>query len=164
VDWLTQMFGTEGHVSVPQECARAALIFCYGLLLVRVAGRRIFGKWAALDIVVSIMVGSNLSRAVTGNAPLLGTMVASIVLVALHFALWHLAARSSLISRLVEGNAINLGEGGRLRPHVRELWALTKSDLDEALRKNGIDDVKDTRKVVLEPSGTVTVLKSSHAD
>ena len=53
--WFTTAFGQTSHVSVLQECARAVLIFAYGLLLVRVAGRRIFGKWAAIDIIVSII-------------------------------------------------------------------------------------------------------------
>jgi hypothetical protein len=39
-----------------------------------VAGRRVFGRWAALDIVVAIVVGSNLSRALTGAAQLGGTL------------------------------------------------------------------------------------------
>lgn len=63
----TLLFGSLGHVSWLQECARAAVIFAYGLVLVRVAGRRVFGKWAALDIIVSVIVGSNLSRALTGK-------------------------------------------------------------------------------------------------
>jgi hypothetical protein len=36
-----------------------------------------FGHWSALDIVISTMVGSALARAMTGNAPLIGTMVAA---------------------------------------------------------------------------------------
>ena len=31
--------GTENHLSFPQECARAVLIFFYGLLLLRLSGR-----------------------------------------------------------------------------------------------------------------------------
>ena len=67
------------------------MIFVFGLALVRLAGRRVFGKWAALDIVVSIIIGSNLSRALTGNAPLWGTLAGTALLMALH---WLLAKRS----------------------------------------------------------------------
>lgn len=52
---------------------------------VRIAGKRVFGKWAALDIIVSIMAGSNLSRALTGNAPLGGTLAATSLLMGLHY-------------------------------------------------------------------------------
>lgn len=63
-------FGGTGQITWWQETARALLVFSYGLALVRIAGRRIFGKWSALDIIVSVIVGSNLSRALTGSAAL----------------------------------------------------------------------------------------------
>lgn len=156
---MSELFGTTGHILVSQECARAVLIFLYGLLLVRVSGRRIFGKWAALDIIVSIMVGSNLSRALTGNAPLLGTLAASTLLMALHWALSHLAARLPAISRLVEGRSIELGVDGKLMPSLRKRHAVTQQDLDEALRKTGLERAEDARKIVLEPSGNISVLR-----
>jgi uncharacterized membrane protein YcaP (DUF421 family) len=87
-----QIFGSGPPLSAAQECARAALVFAYGLLLVRVAGRRVFGKWSALDIIVSIVVGSNLSRALTGDAPLWGTLAATTLLMALHWVLAHASA------------------------------------------------------------------------
>ena len=34
---LSAIFGTLGHVSLPQECARALLIFFYGLVLLRLS-------------------------------------------------------------------------------------------------------------------------------
>ena len=50
MNWINNIFGGAAPIGWAQECARAALIFFYGLALVRLAGRRVFGKWAALDI------------------------------------------------------------------------------------------------------------------
>ena len=58
---LTQIFGSTHAVTWWQECTRTVVVFCYGLAVVRLAGRRVFGKWAALDFIVSIIVGSSLS-------------------------------------------------------------------------------------------------------
>ena len=52
------------------------------------------------------MVGSNLSRALTGNAHLWGTLAATTLLMALHWLLSHAAARSPWLSHLVEGRSI----------------------------------------------------------
>jgi hypothetical protein len=93
MEWQATLFGTTGHVNWVQESARAILLFAYGLAAVRLVGRRVFGKWAALDIIVSVIVGSNLSRALTGGAPLFGTMGATSVLLALHWFLAQGAAR-----------------------------------------------------------------------
>src|ERR687885_300502 len=106
---LEDVFGPTGHITWAQECARALVVFIYGLALVRVAGRRVFGKWAALDIIVSIVVGSNLSRALTGSADLGGTLAATTLLMALHWILSHLAASFPTLSRVFEGRPVNLG-------------------------------------------------------
>ena len=71
------VFGITPHITWTQECARAVVIFVYGFAIVRFVGRRVFGKWAALDIIVSVIVGSNLSRALTGSAELWGTLAAT---------------------------------------------------------------------------------------
>src|SRR3954452_22284637 len=106
------VFGAQGQLLWWQECLRTLLIFAYGLALVRVAGRRVFGKWSALDIIVSIIVSSNLSRALTGSAALLGTIAATTLLMGLHWLLARAAARSPRLSRLVEGPAILLARDG----------------------------------------------------
>lgn len=142
-----------------QECARAVLILAYGLLLVRLAGRRVFSKWSALDIIVSIVIGSNLSRALTGNAPLLGTLVASSLLMALHWLLALAAARWSAVSHLLEGRSIALGKDGGITNAVRVRHAVSEADLNQALRGKGLRTPEETKLIVLEPSGTINVLK-----
>jgi uncharacterized membrane protein YcaP (DUF421 family) len=116
ITFIDSVSGLKDHVAWWQECARAAVIFAYGFALVRIAGRRVFGKWAALDIIVSIIVGSSLSRAVTGNAALFGTLTAMTLLIGLHWVLSHAAARSPRLSRLLEGSAIELARNGERKP------------------------------------------------
>jgi uncharacterized membrane protein YcaP (DUF421 family) len=154
------IFGTMGHLSWWQECWRAAFVFAYGLVLVRLAGRRVFGKWAALDIIVSIIVGSNLSRAITGGAPLVGTLAATALLMGLHWILAQGTARFRPISRLLEGGPIALAERGSLDPAKLSRDAISAADLDEALRVSGVERVSETRLIMLEPSGKITVLKA----
>jgi uncharacterized membrane protein YcaP (DUF421 family) len=153
------IFGSGPDLSWHQECARAALIFVYGLVLVRIAGRRIFGKWSALDIVVSIIIGSNLSRALTGSAQLFGTLAATTLLVGLHWVLARLVAASPAFSRIIEGGSIELARHGAPREAIRQRQGVSEADLDEALRQAGVDDIAHARIVTLEPSGKITVLK-----
>jgi uncharacterized membrane protein YcaP (DUF421 family) len=80
VGLLDSVFGVQNSITWWHECARAILVFGYGLALVRIAGRRVFGKWAPLDIIVSIVVGSSLSRTITGNAALFSTLAAMTLL------------------------------------------------------------------------------------
>ena len=154
---LATIFGQQGHVTAAQECARTLLVFAYGLVAVRLAGRRLFGKWAALDIIVSIIIGSSLSRAMTGGAPLWGTLAATTVLLGLHAGLAQLAARSRALSRLIEGRPVRLVADGAPQPGAMRRWSISTSDLDEALRKAGRRDLDEVEDATLEPSGAITV-------
>lgn len=158
---MEAIFGTQGHVGAVQECMRALVIFAFGFVLVRTAGRRTFSKWSAIDIIVSIVLGSNLSRALTGAAPLAGTLAATLLLVMLHRLLAHAAARWPAWSRVLEGVPITIGEDGALDPAALKRSAISTADLNEALRQTNVGDVRSARLIVLEPSGKITVLKGS---
>src|SRR3569833_4550318 len=99
--FLIAVFGVQNHLSTAQEAARAVLIFAYGFVILRLCGPRVFGHWSALDIVITIMVGSALARAMTGGAPLDGTMVAAAVMALLHVGLAHWAARDQRVAQFI---------------------------------------------------------------
>ena len=164
VGWFTAagefLFGHRNALAWWQECDRAVLVIAYGLVAVRLAGRRVLGHWSALDIIVSVVVGSNLSRALTGGAPLLGTLAATTMILVLHAIAAHLAARWAWVSWLVEGRATELGRDGTLDRGRMVKSSISDCDLQEALRKKEVERVEDTKRIVLEPSGEIAVLKS----
>jgi uncharacterized membrane protein YcaP (DUF421 family) len=154
------LFGPTGQITWGQECARAVVIFIYGLVLVRIAGRRIFANWAALDIIVSIVIGSSLSRALTGNADLGGTLAAITLLMALHWLLARAAAVSPRLSHLLEGRPVWLSQAGQIETSVLVRHGVSEAALNQALRSAGVAEAASTRLIVLEPSGKISVLKS----
>src|SRR6266508_2874605 len=74
-------------LTIPQIALRAILVFLVWLAIVRMADRRLLGKYSAFDVVLAVMLGSVLSRAINGSAPLWGTLAAATVLVAMHWIL-----------------------------------------------------------------------------
>ena len=154
------VFGHGPHLTWGQECARGVLLFIFGLLLVRLSGRRSFSRWSPLDTVVSIIVGSNLSRTLTGNADLVGTLAATTLIVLLHGVLAKAAAYSKFVSALVEGKPVTLGTVGHHDPRKLKRHSVSTTDLEEAMRAAGVGSVSDTSRITLEPSGKITFLKS----
>jgi uncharacterized membrane protein YcaP (DUF421 family) len=158
------IFGGMKDLTLAQECARAVLIFFYGLFMLRLSGRRTFAKMSALDLIISIIVGSNLSRAMTGGVPLWGTLASVALLVALHVALAFIVARNARLSKLVEGSPILLVENGEIRDSARLRSQISIPDIEMSLREHGLDGLKDlirTRKMVLEPNGKISALKET---
>ena len=148
-----------GDIAWQQMSARAVLIFFFGLVLVRVAGKRVFGKWTALDIVVSIIIGSNLSRALTGAAPFVETIIATTVLVLLHSALIMAGVRWPALGHLMKGRGVRLIEDGRPDHHAMRKHGIGEHDLEEALRGCGLDELGEVRAAYLERNGDISVLK-----
>ena len=141
-----------------QESIRAVIIFLFGLVAIRFFGRRAFGRQSALDILLAIVIGSNLSRAITGNAPLIQTIVASEVIVVLYWLLDHLAARSSILAFLLKGRAVELMRNGRLRRMALILTGTSHSDIEEAARESGKANLEKVSAAVLERSGKISTL------
>jgi uncharacterized membrane protein YcaP (DUF421 family) len=153
------LFGVENHLTLWQECARAILVFFYGLLLLRLSGRRTFGDWSALDIIISIIIGSALARALTGSAPLPGTLAAAAVLTLLHVAIGYAVAMSKSLSRIIEGAPVELAADGNINQRARRSSMILECDIHEALRSEGLEDATDAKRIVLEPSGAISIIK-----
>lgn len=160
--FFTTIFGIQNDLTIAQEMARAVLIFAYGLVLLRSCGPRMFGHWSALDIVITIMVGSALARAMTGSAPLVGTMAAAAVMAGAHVALAALVARNPKIAHLVEGMPVRLVHHGKIDHVARMRNMISECDLHEALRQQGIDGeghIENVKVMTLEPSGHLSIIK-----
>jgi uncharacterized membrane protein YcaP (DUF421 family) len=158
METLEAIFGGQ-HPNTWQECARAVLIFAFGYLLLRFTGRRTFGQWSSLDIVMTILVGSNLSRALTGPPPFFGTMAATALLMAMHSILAKLSAISEIAGHVLEGSPVELGALGTINDQRMKAWSISKTDLDAAMRESKVKSLAEMEFVILEPSGKIHVTK-----
>lgn len=157
-----QIFGTQNHITLAQECARAVVIFFYALAMLRLSGRRTFAHWSALDIVVSFILGSALARAMTASAPFPGTLAAAAVMVILHVLLSHALARSQKLARFIEGTPVVLVDHGQLDDGARRRHMVAMGDLQQALREDGLDwpkGLQNVKRLTLEANGKLSVVK-----
>lgn len=156
---LHTFIGSTNHILWWQMAIRAVLIFFYGLLLVRFAGRRVFGKAAPIDIILAVLVGSNLSRALTGNAPFVPTLAATAGLILVYWLLAYVAMHSEWVSWMVKGRRVVLVRHGRVdRARMREM-GVGPRDLSEAMRESGIDDFDQIRAAYLERDGEISIIR-----
>lgn len=82
-DFLSRAFGLDVEVQdldVMQMVLRACMAFFFTLLVIKGGKRRFMSKAAAFDVVMAIILGSVISRAVNGSAPVLPTLAASVAL------------------------------------------------------------------------------------
>ena len=157
--WSLALFGAKDNLTWLHYCTRAVLILAYSLVAIRLAGRRLLGKWSSMDFVVSIMIASSLGRAMTGGAELWATLAAVTLLLILHAMLAQWVARSDQADVLLSGEPVTLAENGRVNRRAMHRCGVSMSDLEEALRRETIDDLSKARRVVLETSGKISVVR-----
>lgn len=161
MDW-TIAHGLIGHsgeaIRWDQMCFRGFVIFAIGLVFVRVAGERVFGKWGALDILLAIIIGSNLSRTITGGAPFVPTLCATAVLIALHAALAYAAVLWPALGSWLKGRPTQLILDGLVDQRALRRHAVGQGDLQQALRRAGQTEPSAVRAAFLERNGDISVI------
>jgi len=162
--WLTALVGPDdGTAATWQFCVRALLLLPYGILCIRIAGRRTFSNLTPLDIFVAVVVGSNISRAMTGKAPFLPALVATLLLVALHRLLAMATVHSNLLARFIKGRPVELIRDGKVDRAALRSNDLSNDDLIEGLRMEQAERIEDVALATFERGGKISVVPKTKA-
>lgn len=160
--WFSALLGlglSSPALDPVQTAARAVVVFLCSFVLVRIADRRFLGRSAGLDIVLAIIFGSVMSRAVNGSAPLGSTLSAGLTLAVLHRVLAFLACRSHFLSVLLKGRDRLLVRDGKVDEAQLRRADFTADDLLENLRLRGnVDQPQDVAEARLERNGQISVV------
>lgn len=147
------------EVGVVEMVLRTVIVYAVALVLVRLASRRLLAKPSAFDVIVAIMLGSILSRAINGSAPLLPTLAAGGVLLAMQWLLAFVAVRTQWLGPMVKGGPVLLIEDGKIHEEGLREAGLTHEDLIEALRLEiRDDDPARVRRAYMERNGKISVI------
>ncbi len=149
-----------GEATALQLCARAVILFVFGVACIRIAGRRTFSQITPLDIVVAFIVGSNISRAMTGKAPFFGGLAATLVVVVLHRLLAMATLHWSPLTRLLKSAPAILVRDGVADEAALRRHAISQADLAEGLRMEQVERLEEVRLATLEAGGKISVVPS----
>src|SRR5215207_9867170 len=70
--------GLDSHdINVAQMALRAVIVYVVTVIIVRLGKKRFMGQGTAFDVILGIMLGSIVSRAITGNAPFFPALAAA---------------------------------------------------------------------------------------
>lgn len=157
---ISEIFGIGEDLSPLQMATRAFVMFFIALLLIRIAGMRIFGIKTAFDNILVIMLGAILSRGVVGASPFLSTVAAAAAMIIVHKILAWLAMKHVWIGKIVKGYRRSLYHNGEVREENLQRTLISKDDLMEGVRleinKNSLEDVE---QIYIEKTGEISVVK-----
>ena len=146
-------------VNSGQMVLRAVLIYAFALLLIRIASKRFLSKATAFDVIVGIMLGSILSRAINGSAPFVPTILAGAALLGVHSLFAALAYGSSFFGPLVKGEPRLLIKDGQVQQEAMRAAKISEHDLQQALRLQAREsDPSKIKRAYLERNGSISII------
>lgn len=139
--------------------ARALFVYMLGLAVVRVGKSRMISRVSALDVILGFILGSLLSRGITGHASISGTAVACAAIVAAHWVFTAIGYYWHPFGQLIKGHAFPVIENGVILESGLRRSHISRNDLMGELRDKGVDDVAEVKLAMKERSGDISVVK-----
>jgi uncharacterized membrane protein YcaP (DUF421 family) len=149
-----------GWSAIARSAFQGGLIYLAAIVAVRLGQRRFLGRESSFDIVLALLLGPVLARPINGGAPLVATLVATAVLIALHWLVAVVFFHSPHTPGLLRFPApVTLIEGGALVRENLHRTHLTEFEIAEVLRLHGASSVADVDLACLERNGRVSVVR-----
>lgn len=139
---------------------RALAVYVALLVMVRLSGKRSVGQFTPFDMILLILLGTAVQNSLLGeDISLLGGLILAGTLIAFNHVVGWLAARSRRFNAFVEGRAVQIIEDGVLDKETLRAEGVSEMDLDEALRRNGLEHVSEVRRGWIETDGNITLIR-----
>ena len=139
---------------------RALVVYVVLLVMLRFSGKRSVGQFTPFDMILLILLGTAVQNSLIGDdISLLGGLLLAGTLIAMNHVVGWVTARSRRMHGLVEGRAVQIIEDGVLDKDRLRKEGVSEMDLDEALRRSGLEHVSEVRRGWLETDGHITLIK-----
>jgi len=161
IDWHDLLVPETGLLDI---FLRGSFIYFFLLFLLRIF-RRPAGAVAVSDLLVIVLLADASQNAMSHEYKSLteGALLVGTILWWNFFVDW-LEYRIPLVRRLLESQPLPLVRDGKLlRRNMRHEF-ITYEELMSHLRQNGIDDVKQVKRVCLESNGEISVVPNDPSD
>ncbi len=148
-----------GDMNPVQIVLRTVLVYVSTLIIVRLGSKRFLAEATAFDVIVGIMLGSVMSRAISGSAPFFPTLLAGIALLGLHWLFGVVAYHTSWFGAWIKGERVLLIKDGEIQRDGMRRSSITSDDLKQALRqKTNQTDPSKIELAYLERNGQISVI------
>jgi uncharacterized membrane protein YcaP (DUF421 family) len=130
------------------------------LLALRLFGKREVGQFTLFDLVLVLLVANAIQPAMTGpDTSLGGGFVILAALFGLNVVVAWLRSRSPFVRDLTEARPTVIARKGRWIQSALRREGIAQGELGMVLREHDLESVEDVSLAVLEPDGTISVLK-----
>jgi uncharacterized membrane protein YcaP (DUF421 family) len=148
------------ELDLPGIILRGSIMYVYALTLVRISGKQSIGQLAAMDFVVTLVIGDLFDDVFWAEVPLVQGLVGFGTVVLAHMLVTLVASRSRRIHELVNSAPRILIRDGKLLPeNLRREW-IRQETVQFELRISSEERLREVEQATLEPEGQISVIKT----
>lgn len=151
--------------SVIRTIVITVLAYVIMIVMLRVSGKRTLSKMNAFDFIITIALGSTLATvALSKNVALIDGALGFFLLIFLQYSLTWLSVRYKGVKKLVTSEPALLLYKGEVLEDVMKKERITLEEIYLAARKEGIADIHSIHAIILETTGSLTIISSKKED
>lgn len=143
---------------------RAGAVFVLMLAVVRALGKRTVGNFSAFDLLVALMLGEVVDEIIYGDVRFVQGTVAIVAIASLAYADSFLAYASQTMEAILEGKPTIVVRDGEFDREGMRAERMNETDILGHIRSQGIYDLREVHLAIVEPDGSVSVLKHPWAE
>src|SRR5919202_5418581 len=134
-----------------ETVARAAIMFSFIWLVMRVVGKKELSGMSAFELVLLVTMGDLIQQGVTQqDTSVTAAMLAVATMALLVVAMSYVSFRWNRVGEVTEGLPVVIVRDGRLLRQLLRIERLSESEVHEAIRQQGIGDIRDIDVGILE--------------
>jgi len=144
---------------------RAAVIYFFLLIVMRIIGRHEFGQLTPFNLVLLLIISESISQAINaGDNSLLAGLISASTLLGLNVIISVAQYKNGQIRGIVSPGALKVIEDGRIIEKSLRRELMTHDDLAERLRAKGIAGVQQVRVAYIENDVDISALTCPESD
>ena len=152
----------------PQEllitAARAAGVYVFMLVVIRLLGKRTVGNFSAFDLLVALMLGEVVDEIIYGDVTIARGGVAIATVALIQYANSWMAYSSPKLGHVLEGTPTTVVRDGKLERRGMAQERMSEDDVRAELRLQGIEDLDEVKQALIEVDGEVSVIRKPEAE
>jgi uncharacterized membrane protein YcaP (DUF421 family) len=152
-------------IPVAEKLIRSFAVYSFLLVGLRLAGKRELGQLNPFDLVVLLLLSNTVQNAIIGNDnSLSGGVLGATALLIINWIVVRYLYTHPTVARWLEGDADVLIENGKLHDGRMKRELITRSELEAAARRQGIEGLHQVETCRLEIGGAITFVPRAPTD
>jgi uncharacterized membrane protein YcaP (DUF421 family) len=143
-----------------ETVVRSAILWLFVLIVMRALGRKELSEISPFEFVLLVVVGDLIQQGVTQqDTSVTAAMLAVATLALLTIGASYISFRWRKAATIVEGIPAVIIKDGAVLGQVLKMERLTRDEVEDAAREQGIGDLRQVRVGVLEADGKFSFIR-----